>query len=126
VQDYTGISVNSFKGFQDVLKGFGQALDEGNKSNNTYLEGFNNFQKMQTDNNLLANNFTNQFNQYMSDMNSGDVLKQLSALESANKIIANQFTLSEKDPSILADASAIQKYLTDVKKQVSEYDTELA
>ena len=45
VQDYTGISVNSFKGFQDVLKGFGQALDEGNKSNNTYLEGFNNFQK---------------------------------------------------------------------------------
>ncbi|WP_270394253.1 type VII secretion protein EsaA [Bacillus paranthracis] len=126
VQDYTGISVNSFKGFQDVLKGFGQALDEGNKSNNTYLEGFNNFQKMQTDNNLLANNFTNQFNQYMRDMNSGDVLKQLSALESANKIIANQFTLSEKDPSILADASAIQKYLTDVKKQVSEYDTELA
>ncbi|MCC2538842.1 type VII secretion protein EsaA [Bacillus paranthracis] len=126
VQDYTGISVNSFKGFQDVLKEFGQALDEGNKSNNTYLEGFNNFQKMQTDNNLLANNFTNQFNQYMSDMNSGDVLKQLSALESANKIIANQFTLSEKDPSILADASAIQKYLTDVKKQVSEYDTELA
>ncbi|WP_439019801.1 type VII secretion protein EsaA [Bacillus thuringiensis] len=126
VQDYTGISVNSFKGFQDVLKGFGQALDEGNKSNNTYLEGFNNFQKMQTDNNLLANNFTNQFNQYMSDMNTGDVLKQLSALESANKIIANQFTLSEKDPNILADASAIQKYLTDVKKQVSEYDTELA
>ncbi|MGG0079171.1 type VII secretion protein EsaA [Bacillus wiedmannii] len=126
VQDYTGISVNSFKGFQDVLKGFGQALDEGNKSNNTYLEGFNNFQKIQTDNNLLANNFTNQFNQYMNDMNSGDVLKQLSALESANKIIANQFTLSEKDPNILADASAIQKYLTDVKKQVSEYDTELA
>ncbi|WP_257147202.1 type VII secretion protein EsaA, partial [Bacillus wiedmannii] len=126
VQDYTGISVNSFKGFQDVLKGFGQALDEGNKSNNTYLEGFNNFQKIQTDNNLLANNFTNQLNQYMSDMNSGDVLKQLSALESANKIIANQFTLSEKDPNILADASTIQKYLTDVKKQVSEYDTELA
>ncbi|WP_242241677.1 type VII secretion protein EsaA [Bacillus cereus group sp. BfR-BA-01309] len=126
VQDYTGISVNSFKGFQDVLKGFGQSLDEGNKSNNTYLEGFNNFQKMQTDNNLLANNFTNQFNQYMSDMNTGDVLKQLSALESANKIIANQFTLSEKDPNILADASTIQKYLTDVKKQVSEYDTELA
>ncbi|WP_460265342.1 type VII secretion protein EsaA [Bacillus luti] len=126
VQDYTGISVNSFKGFQDVLKGFGQALDEGNKSNNSYVEGFNNFQKMQTDNNLLANNFTNQFNQYMSNMNTGDVLTQLSALESANKIIANQFTLSEKDPNILADASAIQKYLTDVKKQVSEYDTELA
>ncbi|QWI72771.1 type VII secretion protein EsaA [Bacillus mycoides] len=126
VQDYTGISVNSFKGFQDVLKGFGLALDEGNKSNNTYLDGFNNFQKMQTDNNLLANNFTNQFNQYMSDMNTGDVLKQLSALESANKVITNQFTLSEKEPNILADASAIQKYLTDVKKQVSEYDTELA
>ncbi|PFQ48879.1 type VII secretion protein EsaA [Bacillus cereus] len=126
VQDYTGVSVNSFKGFQDVLKGFGQALDEGNKSNNTYLDGFNNYQKMQTDNNLLANNFTNQFNQYMNDMNTGDVLKQLSALESANKSISNQFTLSEKEPNILADASAIQKYLADVKKQVSEYDTELA
>ncbi|MFF1362996.1 type VII secretion protein EsaA [Bacillus thuringiensis] len=126
VQDYTGISVNSFKGFQDVLKGFGQALDEGNKSNNTYLDGFNNFQKMQTDNNLLANNFTNQFNQYMNDMNTGDALKQLSALESANKIISNQFTFSEKEPNILTDASAVQKYLADVKKQVSEYDTELA
>ncbi|MEW4236166.1 type VII secretion protein EsaA [Bacillus thuringiensis] len=126
VQDYTGVSVNSFKGFQDVLKGFGQALDEGNKSNSTYLDGFNNFQKLQTDNNLLANNFTNQFNQYMNDMNTGDALKQLSALESANKIISNQFTFSEKEPNILTDASAIQKYLADVKKQVSEYDTELA
>ncbi|MGH0512414.1 type VII secretion protein EsaA [Bacillus cereus] len=126
VQDYTGVSVNSFKGFQDVLKGFGQTLDEGNKSNNTYLEGFNNFQKMQSDNNLLANNFSSQFNQSMSEMGAGDALKQLSSLESANKIIANQFTLSEKEPNILADASAIQKYLTDVKKQVSEYDTELA
>ncbi|WP_307839135.1 type VII secretion protein EsaA [Bacillus sp. RIT 809] len=126
VQDYTGISVNSFKGFQDVLKGFGQTLDEGNKSNNTYLEGFNNFQKIQSDNNLLANNFSSQFNQFMSEMSAGDALKQLSTLESANKIIANQFTLSEKEPNILADASAIQKYLTDVKKQVSEYDTELA
>ncbi|PHC22168.1 type VII secretion protein EsaA [Bacillus toyonensis] len=126
VQDYTGVSVNSFKGFQDVLKGFGQVLDEENKSNNTYLEGFNNFQKMQSDNNLLANNFTSQFNQYMSEMNTGDVLKQLGALESANKVITNQFTLSEKEPNILADASAIQKHLTDVKKQVSEYDTELA
>ncbi|MGG0150748.1 type VII secretion protein EsaA [Bacillus mycoides] len=126
VQDYTGISVNSFKGFQDVLKGFGQTLDEGNKSNNTYLEGFNNFQKMQSDNNLLANNFSSQFNQYMSEMGAGDALKQLSSLESANKIIANQFMFSEKEPNILADASAMQKYLTDVKKQVSEYDTELA
>ncbi|MBJ7951139.1 type VII secretion protein EsaA [Bacillus cereus] len=126
VQDYTGVSVNSFKGFQDVLKGFGQALDEGNKSNSTYLDGFNNFQKMQNDNNLLANNFTNQFNQYMNDMNTGDALKQLSALESANKIISNQFTFSEKEPNILTDAAAIQKYLADVKKQVSEYDTELA
>ncbi|MEK4926965.1 type VII secretion protein EsaA [Bacillus sp. FSL K6-1338] len=126
VQDYTGVSVNSFKGFQDVLKGFGQALDEGNKSNSTYLAGFNNFQKMQTDNNLLANNFTNQFNQYMNDMNTGDALKQLSALESANKIISNQFTFSEKEPNILTDAAAVQKYLADVKKQVSEYDTELA
>ncbi|MFD4853142.1 type VII secretion protein EsaA [Bacillus mycoides] len=126
VQDYTGISVNSFKGFQDVLKGFGQTLDEGNKSNNTYLEGFNNFQKMQSDNNLLANNFSSQFNQSMSEMGAGDALKQLSSLESANKIIANQFMLSEKEPNILADASAMQKYLTDVKKQVSEYDTELA
>ncbi|MDR4922411.1 type VII secretion protein EsaA [Bacillus thuringiensis] len=126
VQDYTGVSVNSFKGFQDVLKGFGQALDEGNKSNSTYLDGFNNFQKMQTDNNLLANNFTNQFNQYMNDMNTGDALKQLSALESANKSISNQFTFSEKEPNILTDASAVKKYLADVKKQVSEYDTELA
>ncbi|MFA2808069.1 type VII secretion protein EsaA, partial [Bacillus mycoides] len=126
VQDYTGISVNSFKGFQDVLKGFGQTLDEGNKSNNTYLEGFNNFQKMQSDNNLLANNFSSQFNQSMSEMGAGGALKQLSSLESANKIIANQFMLSEKETNILADASAMQKYLTDVKKQVSEYDTELA
>lgn len=81
---------------------------------------------MQSDNNLLANNFSSQFNQSMSEMGAGDALKQLSSLESANKIIANQFMLSEKEPNILADASAIQKYLTDVKKQVSEYDTELA
>ena len=36
--------------------------------------------KMQTDNNLLANNFINQFNQYMNDMNTGDAFKAIKCI----------------------------------------------
>ena len=73
---------------------------------------------MQTDNNLLANNFTNQFNQYMNDMNTGDALKQLSALESANKSISNQFTFSEKEPNILTDAAKSSKIFSRCKTSI--------
>ena len=73
---------------------------------------------MQTDNNLLANNFTNQFNQYMNDMNTGDALKQLSALESANKSISNQFTFSEKEPNILTDAAKQFKIFSRCKTSI--------
>ena len=47
------------------------------------------------------------------------LLKQLSALESANKSISNQFTFSEKEPNILTDAAAIQKYLADKNKYLN-------
>ncbi|MDM5188340.1 type VII secretion protein EsaA [Bacillus sp. DX4.1] len=126
VQDYTGVSVNSFKGFQDVLNRFEQTIDEGAKSNMSYLNGFGDFQKTQTNNNLLANNFSNQLNQFTSEINTEDVLKQLSALELANKVISNQFNLVDNQPNILADATAIQTYLTDVTSQIRDYDTELA
>ena len=52
---------------------------------------------MQTDNNLLANNFTNQFNQYMNDMNTGDALKQLSALNPLIKLFQINLRFQRKN-----------------------------
>ncbi|PFY53509.1 type VII secretion protein EsaA [Bacillus pseudomycoides] len=126
VQDYTGVSVNSFKGFEGVLQRFGQTIDEGAKSNATYLGGFDNLQNLQTGNNLLANNFSNQLNQFNSDLSTNDVLKQLSALESANKVIASHFNDSDKQSNALTDSTAIQQYLTDVTNKMKSYDEELA
>ncbi|PHE38170.1 type VII secretion protein EsaA [Bacillus pseudomycoides] len=126
VQDYTGVSVNSFKGFEGVLQRFGQTIDEGAKSNATYLGGFDNLQNLQTGNNLLANNFSNQLNQFNSDLSTNDVLKQLSALESANKVIASQFNDSDKQSNALTDSTAIQQYLADVTNKMKSYDEELA
>ncbi|WP_257140263.1 type VII secretion protein EsaA [Bacillus pseudomycoides] len=126
VQDYTGVSVNSFKGFEGVLQRFGQTIDEGAKSNATYLGGFDNLQNLQTGNNLLANNFSNQLNQFNSDLSTNDVLKQLSALESANKVIASHFNDSDKQSNALTDSTAIQQYLADVINKMKSYDEELA
>ncbi|WP_240523108.1 type VII secretion protein EsaA [Bacillus pseudomycoides] len=126
VQDYTGVSVNSFKGFEGVLQRFGQTIDEGAKSNATYLGGFDNLQNLQTGNNLLANNFSNQLNQFNSDLSTNDVLKQLSALESANKVIASHFNDSDKQSNALTDSTAIQQYLADVTNKMKSYDEELA
>ncbi|WP_410982332.1 type VII secretion protein EsaA [Bacillus cereus] len=126
VQDYTGVSVDSFKGFQGVLQRFGQTIDEGAKSNVSYLDGFGNLQNLQTNNNMLANNFSNQFNQFTSDFSTNDVLKQLSALESANKVIASHFNDSDKQSNALSDSIAIQQYLTDVNNKMKSYDAELA
>ncbi|PGF06069.1 type VII secretion protein EsaA [Bacillus pseudomycoides] len=126
VQDYTGVSVNSFKGFEGVLQRFGQTIDEGAKSNATYLGGFDSLQNLQTGNNLLANNFSNQLNQFNSDLSTNDVLKQLSALESANKVIASHFNDSDKQSNALTDSTAIQQYLADVTNKMKSYDEELA
>ncbi|PEM71447.1 type VII secretion protein EsaA [Bacillus pseudomycoides] len=126
VQDYTGVSVNSFKGFEGVLQRFGQTIDEGAKSNATYLGGFDNLQNLQTGNNLLANNFSNQLNQFNSDLSTNDVIKQLSALESANKVIASHFNDSDKQSNALTDSTAIQQYLADVTNKMKSYDEELA
>ena len=54
----------------------------------------------------------------MNDMNTGDALKQLSALESANKSISNQFTFSEKEPNILTDAAKKFKIFSRCKTSI--------
>ncbi|MDH2887183.1 type VII secretion protein EsaA [Bacillus cytotoxicus] len=125
VQDYTGASVDSFKGFQGVLQRFGQTIDEDAKWNHTYLEEFNNLQNLKKNNSVLENNFSNQFNQFTSELNEVDTLKQLSLLESANKAIANHFNKVENQTNVLLDAAIIQEYLKDVNNKMKDYDAEL-
>ncbi|PGZ99174.1 type VII secretion protein EsaA [Bacillus pseudomycoides] len=127
VQDYTGVSIDTFKGFQGVLNGFEQNIDGTAQSNLAFQNSFGNFQKTQGENSLVANNFSNQLNQFNSDLSTADVLKRLDTLELTNKAIADQFTLADQkaNANILSDSAAIQNYLTDVNSKISSYDADL-
>ncbi|WP_230576437.1 type VII secretion protein EsaA [Bacillus rhizoplanae] len=126
VQDYTGVSIDTFKGFQGVLNGFEQNIDGTSQSNLAFQNSFGNFQKTQGENSLAANNFSNQLNQFNSDLSTEDVLKRLETLELTNKAIADQFTLADKNANILSDSAAIKDYLTDVNGKIRSYDADLA
>ncbi|PEA53776.1 type VII secretion protein EsaA [Bacillus pseudomycoides] len=111
VQDQTGVSKGSFKGLQEILNGFGNNLNEGMKSNQTYQTTFGDFNKMKEANGLVLKDFTTQLTQFDQGMNTTDVLQQFANLESANKVIFDQFQLKEKNSNILSYSDAIQTYL---------------
>ncbi|MFD0770365.1 type VII secretion protein EsaA [Bacillus sp. CGMCC 1.60114] len=125
VQDYTGVSIDTFKGFQGVLNGFEQNIDGTLKTNVAFQNSFGNFQKAQGENGLVANKFSDQLNQFNSDLSTEDVLKRLETLESTNKAIANQFTSADKEANILSDSAAIQDYLKDINGKIRSYDADL-
>ncbi|MGG2063809.1 type VII secretion protein EsaA [Bacillus sp. S14(2024)] len=125
VQDYTGASVDTFKGFEGVLKGFEQNIDETSKYNSSYQNNLSGFQKNQMENGVIANNFSNQLNQFNTDLNTDDVVKQLEALELANKAIAEQFTAGDNKNNILSDSASIKEYLTDINSKIRSFDADL-
>lgn len=126
VQDQTGVSKGSFKGLQEILNGFGNNLNEGMKSNQTYQTTFGDFNKMKEANGLVVKDFTTQLAQFDQGMSTTDILQRFTNLESANKVIYDQFQLKEEKPTILSDSAAIQKYFDDNGQKVRDYSTELA
>lgn len=126
VQDQTGVSKSSFKGLQDILNGFGNNLNEGMKSNQTYQTTFGDFNKMKEANGLVVKDFMTQLTQFDQGMNTTDVSQRFVNLESANKLIYDQFQLKEDKPTILSDSDAIKTYFEGNGKKVRDYSTELA
>lgn len=122
VQDQTGVSKNSFKGLQEILNGFGNNLNEGMKSNQTYQTTFGDFNKMKEANGLVVKDFTTQLTQFDQGMNMTDFM-QLEKLEAANKVIFDQFQLTENNPKLLADS--IKNNLKDRSAEIDKYSKEL-
>lgn len=125
VQDQTGVSKGSFKGLQEILNGFGNNLNEGMKSNQTYQTTFGDFNKTKEANGLVLKDFATQLAQFDQGMNTTDILQRLTNLELVNKEIYDQFQLKEDKPTILSDSDAIKKYFEDNSKKVRDYSTEL-
>ncbi|WP_100618204.1 type VII secretion protein EsaA [Bacillus cereus] len=126
VQDQTGVAKGSFKGFQEVLNGFRNNLNEGMKSNQASQTAFGDFNKMKEANDLVLKDFTTQLNLFNQSMNSTDIVQQFANLELANKVIYNQFQLKEEQPNILSDSASMQKYLSDNSAKIRSYSTKLA
>lgn len=125
VQSYTDGLVSGFGGFQGVLQTFGKTIDESSKLNSAFSNNFSGFQKTQETNDLLTDSFTNNFQTFAGSMNTDEVLKQLAVLESANKVIANQFDAESEQPNLLSYSAAVQKYLADVNGKIRAYDEDL-
>lgn len=127
VQDNTQLSKDSFQGLQDILDAFGESLDEGAKTNQTFLVDFDDLVTMKEANSLLFNDFSAQLGNLDKGMNQSDVMQQLQELERANKAINEQFKQEKADGvhNIVSESAVIQKYLKETKKKVDKMDADL-
>ncbi|WP_084797832.1 type VII secretion protein EsaA [Neobacillus mesonae] len=73
VQENANLSMESFQGLQEILKGFENSLGEGVKTGSTYQTNFLDFKKMQDTNRLLVNGFSDQLRLFDNGLNHGDV-----------------------------------------------------
>lgn len=125
VQDSTKLSKESFKGLQDLLKSFGNNLNEGFKTNQLFQTEFGNIILTNKANGLLAKNFSNELGLFNSSLNSDNVMQQLQNLESANKAINELFQKNEETSIMFSKATAIKNYLTSTKAELGQIDTKL-
>lgn len=125
VQDYTGMSKDSFKGLQDVLKGFGTGLAEGTKVNETYFQSLEKLAKNQETNALVSKSFAEQMAGNDAAMSTVDVSEQLSNLKTSNDAIFKQFQKLEEERTLSTQVDNVQKYLDTVNEQVAMINTEV-
>ncbi|MBC1475251.1 type VII secretion protein EsaA [Listeria grandensis] len=125
VQDYTGMSKESFRGLQDILKGFGTGLADGTKVNETYFQSLEKLAKNQETNALVTKSFAEQMTQNDSAMSTGDVSEQLANLKNSNDEIYRQFQKMEEERTLSTQVDSVQKYLDTVNEQVSMINTEV-
>ncbi|EUJ41235.1 hypothetical protein PWEIH_01175 [Listeria weihenstephanensis FSL R9-0317] len=125
VQDYTGMSKDSFKGLQDILKGFGTGLAEGTKVNETYFQSLEKLAKSQESNALVSKSFAEQMSNNDTAMSTADVSEQLSNLKSSNDAIYKQFQKMEEERTLSVQVDSVQRYLDAVNEQVAMINTEV-
>lgn len=125
VQDYTGTSKESFRGLQDILKGFGTGLADGTKVNETYFQSLEKLAKNQETNALVTKSFAEQMTQNDSAMSTEDVSEQLANMKSSNDDIFKQFQKMEEERTLSTQVDSVQKYLDMVNEQVSTINTEV-
>lgn len=125
VQDYTGMSKDSFKGLQDILKGFGTGLMEGTKVNETYFQSLEKLAKSQEANALVSKSFAEQMSNNDTAMSTADVSEQLSNLKSSNDAIFKQFQKMEEERTLSVQVDSVQRYLDAVNEQVAMINTEV-
>ncbi|EUJ32224.1 type VII secretion protein EsaA [Listeria cornellensis] len=125
VQDYTVMSKDSFKGLQDILKGFGTGLAEGTKTNETYFQSLEKLAKSQETNALVSKSFAEQMSGNDTAMATADVSEQLSNLKSSNDAIFKQFQKMEEERTLSTQVDSVQTYLDAVNEQVAMINTEV-
>nr|WP_280527049.1 type VII secretion protein EsaA [Listeria grandensis] len=125
VQDYTVMSKDSFKGLQDILKGFGTGLAEGTKTNETYFQSLEKLAKSQETNALVSKSFAEQMSGNDTAMSTADVSEQLSNLKSSNDALFKQFQKMEEERTLSTQVDSVQTYLDAVSEQVAMINTEV-
>ncbi|AZU60147.1 type VII secretion protein EsaA [Neobacillus mesonae] len=127
VQENANLSMESFQGLQEILKGFENSLGEGVKTGSTYQTNFLDFKKMQDTNRLLVNGFSDQLRLFDNGLNHGDVTQQWNELLAANEAINKQFEQNDNQSiTILSGSRALQEHLKTTKEKVDQLDADLA
>lgn len=125
VQDHTGISKDSFKGLQEILKTFETSLNETNLNNLKYAKSMESLVQLQNENSLKAKEFNEQLGQFDKGLSSEDVRKVIGSLEDSNKFIHSQFQEREDSLNLLKRTKALQDYTADVNAKINQVNANL-
>ncbi|MBC1375903.1 type VII secretion protein EsaA [Listeria farberi] len=125
VQDYTGNSKESFKGFQDIMKDFEKSLNISKKENAEYMKNMDGFTKMQEMNAPFGAKFTENLQSFDGALSADDIRTQTVALEKANDQMRSEFQVLEGNNSLLSQTQGLQNYITDTNARIEALDAEI-
>ncbi|MFD2130516.1 type VII secretion protein EsaA [Pseudogracilibacillus auburnensis] len=127
VQDYTGLSKESYKGLEEVLKTFETSLHEDAANNEAFLSEIDSVVRSKEDSSQITNTFGEFFDQFFQKMSHGDVLQHLAQLERENDHVHRQFLQNEEDQSrtIVSNATLIQKRFNHMVEEINQFEDNL-
>ncbi|MBC1345218.1 type VII secretion protein EsaA, partial [Listeria welshimeri] len=125
VEDYTGASKESFKGFQEIMKAFEESLNLAKQENAEHMKNMDAFTKTQEENGPLRAGFAENLQTFDGTLIAEDIRTQTAALERANDQMTSEFQIIEGNNSLLTQTQALQSYIAETNARIEALDAEI-
>lgn len=125
VQDYTGTSKESFKGFQELLTGYQKTLQEGSKANSVYNDQLQSAADLQVKNMPSSDLLTKSLDTFDHSLSADSIINETAALKQANQYLYTEFQIIGSNNSLLSQTQSLQNYIKDTNGRITALDKEL-